>query len=84
MSMSDTERVERLVGYLVREIVEDPSEVSVTMVKDRPKRVLAEVRAAKQDMGRLIGRRGRTANAIRALAQIVCDDDWIVEIEFLD
>ncbi len=84
MSMSDTERVERLVGYLVREIVEDPSEVSVTMVKDRPKRVLAEVRAAKQDMGRLIGRRGRTANAIRALAQIVCDDDWIVEIDFLD
>jgi predicted RNA-binding protein YlqC (UPF0109 family) len=84
MSMSDTERVERLVGYLVREIVEEPSEVSVTMVKDRPKRVLAEVRAAKQDMGRLIGRRGRTANAIRTLAQIVCDDDWIVEIEFLD
>ena len=84
MSMSDTERVERLVGYLVREIVEEPSEVSVTMVEDRSKRVLAEVRAAKQDMGRLIGRRGRTANAIRTLAQIVCDDDWIVEIEFLD
>jgi predicted RNA-binding protein YlqC (UPF0109 family) len=84
MSMSDTERVERLVGYLVREIVQEPSEVSVDMVTDRPKRVLAEVRAAKQDMGRLIGRRGRTANAIRTLAQIVCDDDWIVEIEFLD
>ena len=84
MSMSDTERVERLVGYLVREIVQEPSEVSVDMVTDRPKRVLAEVRAAKQDMGRLIGRRGRTANAIRTLAQIVCDDDWIIEIEFLD
>ena len=84
MSMSDTERVERMVGYLVREIVQEPSEVSVDMVTDRPKRVLAEVRAAKQDMGRLIGRRGRTANAIRTLAQIVCDDDWIVEIEFLD
>jgi predicted RNA-binding protein YlqC (UPF0109 family) len=84
MSMSDTERVERLVGYLVREIVQEPSEVSVDMVTDRPKRVLAEVRAAKQDMGRLIGRRGRTANAIRTLARIVCDDDWIVEIEFLD
>jgi len=53
-------------------------------VRDQPKKVLAEVRAAKQDMGRLIGRRGRTANAIRTLAQIVCDDDWIVEIEFLD
>ncbi len=84
MSMNDTERVERLVGYLVREIVADPSQVSVRMVKDSPKRVLAEVRAAKQDMGRLIGRRGRTANAIRTLARIVCDDDWIVEIEFLD
>ena len=84
MTMSDTERVERLVGYLVREIVQEPSEVSVDMVTDRPKRVLAEVRAAKQDMGRLIGRRGRTANAIRTLARIVCDDDWIVEIEFLD
>lgn len=84
MSMRDTERVERLIGYLVREIVEKPSQVSVKMVRNRPKKVLAEVRAAKQDMGRLIGRRGRTANAIRTLAQIVCDDDWIVEIEFLD
>ena len=82
--MRDTDRVERLIGYLVREIVEQPSEVSVNMVRSQPKRVLAEVRAAKQDMGRLIGRRGRTANAIRTLAQIVCDDDWIVEIEFLD
>ena len=82
--MRDTERVERLIGYLVREIVEKPSQVSVNMVRNRPKKVLAEVRAAKQDMGRLIGRRGRTANAIRTLAQIVCDDDWIVEIEFLD
>ena len=82
--MRDTERVERLIGYLVREIVEKPSQVSVKMVRNRPKKVLAEVRAAKQDMGRLIGRRGRTANAIRTLAQIVCDDDWIVEIEFLD
>lgn len=82
--MRDTERVERLIDYLVREIVEKPSEVSVNMVRNQPKKVLAEVRAAKQDMGRLIGRRGRTANAIRTLAQIVCDDDWIVEIEFLD
>ncbi len=82
--MRDTERVERLIGYLVGEIVAQPSEVSVNIVRDQPKKVLAEVRAAKQDMGRLIGRRGRTANAIRTLAQIVCDDDWIVEIEFLD
>ena len=82
--MRDSDRVERLIGYLVREIVEQSSEVSVKMVRSQPKRVLAEVRAAKQDMGRLIGRRGRTANAIRTLAQIVCDDDWIVEIEFLD
>ena len=82
--MRDTERAERLIGYLVREIVEKPSEVSVNMVRNQPKKILAEVRAAKQDMGRLIGRRGRTANAIRTLAQIVCDDDWIVEIEFLD
>lgn len=82
--MRDAERVERLIGYLVREIVEKPSQVSVRMVRNQPKKVLAEVRAAKQDMGRLIGRRGRTANAIRTLAQIVCDDDWIVEIEFLD
>jgi len=84
MSMRDPDRVERLVGYLVSEIVERQSEVSVTMVRKSPKKVLAEVRAAKQDMGRLIGRRGRTANAIRTLARLVCDDDWIVEVEFLD
>ncbi len=84
MSMPYTQRVERLIGYLVQEIVERPDQVSVNIVSDQPKKVLAEVRAAKQDMGRLIGRRGRTANAIRTLAQLVCDDDWIVEVEFLD
>ena len=82
--MPYTQRVERLIGYLVQEIVERPDQVSVNIVRNQPKKVLAEVRAAKQDMGRLIGRRGRTANAIRTLAQLVCDDDWIVEVEFLD
>ena len=53
------EIVQRVVEYIAREIVEDSDAVSVTIVEDGPDEVTAEVRAAKPDMGRVIGRRGR-------------------------
>ena len=39
--------------------------MSVTMVEQGPDEVVAEVRTAEGDMGRVIGRRGRVAKAIR-------------------
>nr|NIS40337.1 KH domain-containing protein [Desulfuromonadales bacterium] len=45
----------------------------------------AEVRCAKPDMGRVIGRRGRVARAIRTLAQAAADEEGLkAQVEFVD
>ena len=77
--------VQRVVEYVAREVVENPDDVSVTIVEEGPDEVVAEVRAAKGDMGRVIGRRGRVAKAIRVLAQAAADEEGLeTKVEFID
>jgi predicted RNA-binding protein YlqC (UPF0109 family) len=79
------EIVQRVVEYVSKEIVEHPDAVSVTIVEEGPDEVIAEVRAAKGDMGRVIGRRGRVAKAIRVLAQAAADEEGLqARVEFID
>lgn len=83
--MARGEIVERVVTYVIKEIVDNPDEVTVTIVEQGPDEVLAEVRAAKSDMGRIIGRRGRVARAIRAVAGAAADEEGIsADVEFVD
>ena len=83
--MAKGEIVERVVTYVVKSIVDDPDEVVVTMVEQGPNEVVAEVRTAKGDMGRVIGRRGRVAKAIRAAAGAAGEEEGITAgVEFLD
>ena len=79
------EIVERVVEYISKEIVENPDQVEVTIVEEGPDEVIAEVRAAKSDMGRVIGRRGRVAKAIRVVAQAAADEEGLqTDVEFID
>lgn len=79
------EIVQRVVEYVSKEIVEHPDAVTVTIVEEGPDEVIAEVRAAKGDMGRVIGRRGRVAKAIRVLAQAAADEEGLqARVEFID
>lgn len=83
--MAKGEIVERVVTYIVKSIVEEPDEVVVTLVEQGPDDLVAEVRTAKGDMGRVIGRRGRVAKAIRAAAGAAGDEEGITAgVEFLD
>lgn len=83
--MSKGEIAERVVRYVVTEIVDDPDSVVLEMVDDGEDSMMAEVRTAKSDMGRVIGRRGRVARAIRTLAGAAGDEEGIdVQVEFLD
>lgn len=85
MTVARGEIVERVVGYVVREIVDNPDQVDVTIVEQGPDEVLAEVRTAKGDMGRVIGRRGRVARAIRAVAGAAADEEGVsADVEFVD
>lgn len=77
--------VEDVVEYIVKQIVSNPDEVSVTMIEQGPDEVLAEVRTAKGDLGRVIGRRGRVARAIRTVAQAAAEEEGVTAgVEFVD
>ena len=58
--------LDRALNHLVREIVDNPDEVSVSLV-DTPRGELIEVRVHPDDLGRVIGRQGRTAKALRTV-----------------
>ena len=73
-----------VLEYLVRALVDEPDDVQVDAV-DRSGGVQLEVRVAPGDMGRVIGRRGRTAQAIRAVTRAAAVKDGVdVNIEFLE
>lgn len=77
--------VEDVVTYLVKQIVSKPDEVDITMVEQGPDEYVAEVRTAKGDLGRVIGRRGRVARAIRTVAQAAADEEGLTAgVEFVD
>jgi uncharacterized protein len=60
--------VRELVEYLVRALVEDPDEVEVEELEENGDVVL-EVTVAEDDLGRVIGRGGRIANALRTVVR---------------
>ena len=57
-----------LVEFVVRALVDDPDAVDVEEIDEGDGTVL-EVHVAEGDLGRVIGREGRVANAIRTLAK---------------
>jgi predicted RNA-binding protein YlqC (UPF0109 family) len=83
--VSQGEIIEKVVTYVVTEIVDDASSVEVNIVPDGDEAVVAEVRTAKGDMGRVIGKRGRVARAIRTVAGAAAEEEGLaVEVDFLD
>jgi len=61
--------VKELVEYIARSLVDDPTEVSVREVQ-RGNLLVLELQVAQEDMGRVIGKKGRVANAMRTLLEI--------------
>jgi len=58
----------QLVEYIVKALVESPDQVNVTCV-ERDDASVIEVRVAPEDMGKIIGRQGRIARAIRMVVK---------------
>jgi predicted RNA-binding protein YlqC (UPF0109 family) len=73
-----------LVEYVAKSLVDDPSAVEVTEIPGGSTIVL-ELRVAPDDMGRVIGKRGRVANAIRTVVRAAAVRDGVdVDVEFED
>ncbi|HEC22934.1 MAG TPA: KH domain-containing protein [Chloroflexi bacterium] len=62
--------MKELVEYIAKALVDDPSQVEVTQIEGATS-VILELRVAPEDMGRVIGRGGRVANAMRTLLRVV-------------
>lgn len=81
---ADAPTAKAVLQYIVSSLVQDEDAVQVD-VDDSKRTLQLEVRVGPDDMGRVIGRRGRVANAIRTLTRAAAARDGVeVDIEFLD
>ncbi len=58
--------MKELIEYIARLLVDNPEEVSVTELEGEQISVI-ELRVAKEDLGKIIGKQGRTARALRII-----------------
>ncbi|MBI5518935.1 MULTISPECIES: KH domain-containing protein [Humidesulfovibrio] len=55
-----------MIEYIAKSLVDNPDEVKVTEIEGEQTAVL-ELKVAKEDLGKVIGKQGRTARAMRTL-----------------
>lgn len=67
------------VDHLIRGIVSNPEDVEVVLVQNRRGRTI-EIRVNPDDLGRVIGRRGRTATAVRTVVTALAGRDVRVDV----
>ncbi len=75
---------ELLVLELVKPLTTQPEDVMVNIISEDGKNIKIQATVAKDDLGRVIGKKGRVANAIRTLAHAAATrNNEHIEIEFL-
>ncbi|MBM4422001.1 MAG: KH domain-containing protein [Chloroflexi bacterium] len=62
--------MKELVEHIVRSLVDHPGDVKVEVINQGGQTVI-ELHVAEEDMGRVIGKDGKVANAIRTLLRVV-------------
>lgn len=63
----EADNVEGFVSYVVRALVDSPDKVTISS-EEKDRATVIRVACEKQDIGKVIGRNGKTISAIRALA----------------
>jgi predicted RNA-binding protein YlqC (UPF0109 family) len=75
--------VEDLLEFLVRLLVDDPDEVKVDGFDEDDGTIVLEVRVAEDDVGKIIGRGGRTVSSLRTVMRAVAsrqDERVLVDV----
>jgi len=62
--------MKELVEYIAKSLVNDPDSVEVTEEQDEENGIVLKLKVADDDKGRVIGKQGRIAQAIRALIRV--------------
>ena len=74
-----------LLDFLARALVENPDEVEVSEVEEIDGEVVLELEVEEDDLGRVIGRGGRVANALRSVMKAAATrEDKRVVVDILD
>ncbi len=75
--------MEELVEVIAKALVENPDEVVVTQ-KEEGKNITVELHVAPSDMGKVIGKQGRIAKAIRSVVKAASSkDNKRVDVEII-
>lgn len=75
--------MKELVEVIAKALVENPDEVVVTQKEDG-KNITVELHVAPSDMGKVIGKQGRIAKAIRSVVKAASSkDNKIVDVEII-
>ena len=83
--LAEYDRTRDVVDHLACASLVDEADAVTVTVDDSHDKVRINVTAAPGEIGRLIGKRGRTAMAIRAVGRAAAAKDGVeVDIEFLD
>lgn len=76
--------MEEFLKIIISNLVENKDQVEITK-KEEEKQTIFEVRVAKEDMGKVIGRQGRLAKSIRTVMKSVsAKEHKKVLVEFID
>jgi predicted RNA-binding protein YlqC (UPF0109 family) len=62
--------MKELIEYIAKALADDPTLVNVSEIEGESSLIL-ELRVGPEDMGRIIGKGGRTANAMRTLVRVL-------------
>jgi uncharacterized protein len=85
MAIETYEQVGEFVEMLVTQLVDNPDAVSVEAIEQSGREVCVEVSADPADIGKIIGRSGRTIKSIRTLARAAASDaGFRVEVEIVE
>ena len=77
-------RAQDVLAFVVGELVDHPDDVVIEVVEDDRELVL-ELTVHPEDVGKVIGKRGRTAKALRTLVRAAGSlDDEQVTVEIID
>lgn len=76
--------MKELIEHIARSLVEKPTDVTVTEIP-KEQATIIELRVAKEDLGRVIGKQGRTVRAMRTLlAAIATKQQKRVSLEIIE
>ncbi len=78
------ERAYELLVYLAGGLVDSPEEVSVEQFHEDDGTLVLELSVAAEDYGRVIGRGGRTAQALRTVLRATASDGRRVVVDIVD